>query len=341
MGVKRDGSSSMKPTWAVVATLDEPAALVASFAAHHLAQGAATVHLFLDQPDAEAQAMLADLPGCEVTVCDASYWAASAHGKRPALHTSRQVKNARQVYARCGADWLLHCDGDEFLRDGVMLRAELARAPAKAMYMRLLVAERAYPRGAVGAQIFSGVFRHELPDYPHHGPEVYGEMQAYFHYGLTGHRAGKALVRVGAGMQMGLHAPLGKPAHKAIQSTRLLHFDGLTRLHFTLKLLRRAHEPPSHASNRHGAARSTQFLSMCEAMAAPEMRTALVAVLKELEPDQIRQLRRLGALDETGFDPRPVLAAAGLAPDLSEAAFDASLRQRYAGFLQKHAPDLA
>lgn len=331
----------MKPTWAVVATVDEPSALVVAFAAHHLAQGACSVHVFLDQPDPEAQAMLAALPGCEVTVCDASYWAGSASGKRPALHTTRQAQNARQVYARGAADWLLHCDGDEFLRNGATLRAELADTPAQAMYLRLLVAERAYPQGAVGADIFSGVFRHELPDYPRLGPKVYGEMQGFFHHGLTGHKAGKALVRVGAGMQMGLHAPLGKPMHKVSQSTRLLHFDGLTRLHFTLKLLRRAHEPPSQASTRHGAARSAQFLSLRESVSDAALREALVSALKELDRRQLRQLRDLGCLDEAGFDPRPILAAAGLAPDLSVAAFDASLRQRYAGFLQQHAPDLA
>ncbi len=331
----------MKPTWAVVTTVDEPSALVAAFAAHHLAQGACKVHLFLDKPDPEAQAMLTKLPGCEVTVCDAAYWATSKRGARPGQHTNRQVQNARRVYAACDADWLLHCDGDEFIRDGNALRAELETAPARAMYMRLLVAERVYPKGAVGETIFSGIFRHEVPEYSRNGATVYGEMQDFFHFGLTGHKAGKALVRVGAGMEMGLHAPTGKPVHRPILTTRMLHFDGLTRLHFTLKLLRRANEPPSYASNRHGEARTTQFLSMCEAMAEPEMRAALVAVLKELEPDQIRQLRRFGALDETGFDPRPVLAAAGLAPDLSEAAFDASLRQRYAGFLRQYAPDLS
>ncbi|MES2432667.1 MAG: glycosyltransferase family 2 protein [Pseudomonadota bacterium] len=331
----------MKPSWDVVATVDEPSALIAAFAAHHLAQGAASVHLFLDKPDPEAQAMLAMLPGCAVTVCDAAYWAASERGARPALHTMRQTQNARRVYARCDADWLLHCDADEFIRDGNALRVELMQAPANAMYMRLLVAERAYPKGQIGETIFSGIFRHELPDYARNGPQVYGEMQSFFHYGLTGHKAGKALVRVGAGMTMGLHAPLGKPTHKAIQTTRMLHFDGLTRLHFTLKLLRRAHEPPSRASNRHGAARSTQFASLRESVADVPLREALVSALKNLDRDQIRQLRGFGCLDEVGFDPGPALAAAGLAPDLSVAAFDASLRQRYAGFLAEHAPDLA
>ena len=331
----------MKPTWAVVATVDEPAALVVAFAAHHLAQGAASVHVFLDQPDAEAAVMLANLPGCAVTVCDAAYWAASRKGSRPALHTARQIHNARQVYAHCKADWLLHCDADEFVRDGAAVAVALAEAQDSAMYLRLRVAERAYPQDAAEETIFSGVFRHDLPDYPRNGPEIYGEMQAFFHHGLTGHKAGKALVRVGAGQKMALHAPYGKPPHQVIQTTRLLHFDGLTRLHFGLKLLRRAYEPPSSASDRHGAARNMQFLSLCEAVANPALRAALISALKVLDRRQMTQLRRLGCLDEAGFDPRPALAAAGLAPDLTAAAFDAHLRQRYAGFLAEYAPDLA
>ena len=331
----------MKPSWAVVATIDEPAALVAAFAAHHLAQGARQVHVFLDQPDPEAQRMLATLPGCEVTVCDAAYWAASKKAMRPAMHTARQIYNARQVYARTDADWLLHCDADEFVRDGSALAAALAEAPAVAMYLRLLVAERAYPQGAEGNEIFAGVFRHALPDYDQTGPRVYANMIGLFHFGLTGHKAGKALVRTGAGMKMALHAPSGKPPHQVIQTTRLLHFDGLTRLHFTLKLLRRAHETVGQASDRHGEARSTQFLSLRESVADAERREALVTALKTLDPGQIAQLQALGCLDEAGFDPRPALAAAGLGPDLSVAAFDISLRQRYAEFLAKHAPDLA
>ncbi len=285
--------------------------------------------------------MLAKLPGCEVMVCDGAYWAASKKGARPVMHTARQIYNARQVYARTDSDWLLHCDADEFVRDGAALVTALAEAPAAAMYLRLLVAERAYPEGHLGETIFSGAFRHELPDYPRNGARVYGEMQEFFHFGLTGHKAGKALVRTGTGMKMALHAPFGKPPHRVIQTTRLLHFDGLTRLHFTLKLLRRAHEPVGQANDRHGEARSTQFLSLREAVGDAALREALVSALKNLEPGQMAQLRRLGCLDEAEFDPRPVLAAAGLAPDLSLAAFDASLRQRYAGFLAEHAPDLA
>lgn len=331
----------MKPSWAVVATVDEPAALVVAFATHHLAQGASRVHLFLDQPDAEAQAMLAKLPGCEVTVCDDTYWAASEKRKRPLMHTARQIHNARRVYAHTDADWLLHCDADEYVRDGAAATQALAEAPDAALYMRLLVAERVYPDGVIGADIFSGAYRHALEDYSQTGPLVYGDMTGFFHFGLTGHKAGKVFTRTGIGAKVALHAPYGKLPHQVIQTTRLLHFDGLTPLHFTLKLLRRAHEPPNSASNRHGAARSTQFLSLRGSVGDAALREALVTVLKTIDRDQITQLCALGCLDAAEFDPRPALVAAGLAPDLSVAAFDADLRQRYAGFLAQHAPDLA
>ena len=284
--------------------------------------------------------MLARLPGCEVTVCDEAYWAASEKRKRPPMHTERQIHNARAVYARTDADWLLHCDADEYVRDGAAATQALAEAPDTALYMRLLVAERAYPKGAIGADIFSGVFRHALENFSQTGPLVYGEMTGFFHFGLTGHKAGKVFTRTGIGAKVALHAPYGKLPHRIIQTTRLLHFDGLTPLHFTLKLLRRAHEPPNSASNRHGEARSTQFQSLRESVSDVPLREALVAVLKNLDRLQIKALRRLGALDETGFDPSPTRAAAGLHPDISVSAFDASLRQRYADFLQQHAPDL-
>ena len=73
----------MKPAWAVVSTMDEPAPLVAAFAAHYLSIGASEVHIFLDQPDPEAEALLAGLPRVYLTVCDAAYWKVNKPRKRP------------------------------------------------------------------------------------------------------------------------------------------------------------------------------------------------------------------------------------------------------------------
>ena len=329
----------MAPSWAVVATVDEPAALVAAFAAHHLAIGAAEVHLFLDRPDLQVSAALAGLAGCYVTVCDDAYWQASRRKTRPLIHTTRQSFNANVALGRTRADWLLHCDCDEFVRDGAAVAAELAKAPPQAVYLRLLMAERVRLAGETG-DIFTGVFRHALPEFSSIGPMVYGLMADFFKEGLTGHKAGKALVRVGAGAEMSIHAPKGRPVHRVIQSTRLLHFDGLTRLHYMIKLLRRAHEPVTKASARHGKPRTAQFQALREAMADPALRAHFLNELTQLQPDQANQLHALCALDLTPFDRAAALSLLR-GVDLSEAGFDAALRLRYADFLAEYAPDLA
>lgn len=330
----------MNCNWAVVATVDEPAALVAAFAAHHLAQGASKVHVFLDRPDAEAEALLAKLPLCHVTVCDDAYWRGEGFGKRPPVHTQRQKHNAQRVYDQTSADWLLHCDADEFIRDGQAVAAALQNAAPKMMYMRLLVSERAYALGASGPDIFAGVFRQDLTDFAEDSAAIYGEMNPFFHYGLTGHKAGKAIVRTRAGQKMGLHAPADKPPHRPVLGTRMLHFDGLTRLHYCLKLLRRAHEPEHKTNGRHGLARSMQFLAFRERVTDPVLREDLISSLKNLEARQMDHLQRLGCFDARAFDPNPAATAAGLSLDLTEDAFDAALKLRYADFLGQYAPDL-
>jgi hypothetical protein len=330
----------MKPTWAVVSTMDEPAPLVAAFAAHYLSIGASEVHIFLDRPDPEAQALLAGLPRVFVTVCDVAYWKATKPFRRPAMHFSRQCRNAQRVYDSTSVDWLLHCDADEYARNGEAIVEGLAQAPAVARYMRLLVAERVTLAEEPQLGIFDGVFRYGIKDFEDFGPEVYGLMCDFFRDGVTGHLAGKAFNRVGAGLQITLHSPRGRQPHRVIRSTRLMHFDGMTRLHFMLKLLRRAYEPVGAANSRHGASRITQFEAFRESVQDPEHREALVTLLKQIDAGQAALLEGHGVLDRLRFDPRPALAQFGLEVDLSAAGFDAYLLAKNRGFLAEVAPDL-
>ncbi|MEO5619390.1 MAG: glycosyltransferase family 2 protein [Cypionkella sp.] len=330
----------MKPSWAVVSTMDEPAPLVAAFAAHYLSIGASEVHIFLDQPDAEAEALLAGLPGVFVSVCDKAYWKQNKPFRRPVMHFSRQTRNANKVYQTTKCDWLLHCDADEFARDGAAIAEALAKAPEVALYMRLLVAERVSLAEEPQREIFDGVFRHGIKDFKEFGPQVYGVLCDFFRDGVTGHLAGKAFSRVGAGLEISLHAPRGRQPHRVIPKARLLHFDGLTRLHFMLKLLRRAHEPESDANLRHGNSRITQFESFRESVRDIEHREALVTLLKEINAEQADLLEGHGVLERARFDPRPALAAYGLTVDLSVEAFDAALKLRHGAFLREVAPDL-
>ena len=330
----------MKPAWAVVSTMDEPAPLVAAFAAHFLSIGASEVHIFLDQPDPEAEALLAGLPRVYLTVCDAAYWKVNKPRKRPEMHFSRQCRNAQKVYETTKADWLLHCDADEYVQDGEAVVAALTAAPDVALYMRLLVAERVTLAEEPQSGIFDGIFRHGIKDFGKFGPKVYGLLCDFFRDGVTGHLAGKAFNRVGAGLQISLHSPRGRQPHRVIKDTRLMHFDGMTRLHFMLKLLRRAHEPEGDANTRHGASRITQFEAFRESVHDPEHRDALVTLLKQIDADQAALLEAKGVLERSHFDPRPALAQFGLKVDLSVAAFDAYLLQKHRGFLEAVAPDL-
>lgn len=330
----------MGPSWAVVSTMDEPAQLVVTFAAYHLSIGASEVHVYLDQPDPEAMALLSRLPNCIVTVCDKAFWKASRMGKRPLQHFNRQMMNAEHAYARTQADWILHCDADEYVADATGLPAELAAAPAQVMYLKYAMAERVGLVGHRPDHIFEGVFRMPFKEFNTAASDVFGHSTGFFRNGITGHAAGKSIVRAHAGMVPAVHAPRGNPPMLGMQSSRLLHFDGLTRLHYMIKLLRRAYEPPGHASKRHGMSRVTQFESLKESVSDYEYREALVTTLKELDPAQADRLRSLGYLDERGFDPRPALAHFGIEVDLSVATFDSYLRKRYAKFLREVAPDL-
>ena len=325
----------MPQSWSVVATVDEPAPLVVAFVLHHLEAGAERVHLFLDAPNPQAQEALAAIPQALVTLCDDAHWAACVRKRRPKLHTGRQLVNADIAYGQTRSGWLLHCDCDEFIRDGAAMAQELAELEPKHVYLRLQMAERAYV-APQGEDLFEGVFRLPIKDFALHGPPVYGDLTAFLKDGVTGHRAGKAVVRTGLNISVGIHSPDGPPPHRNAQ-TRLLHFDGLTRLHYMIKLLRRAAEPPTNAPPRHGAPRIAQFETLSGLLGHPERVRDLVERLKSVTPAQVDQLRAMGALDRRGFAP---LGQNPLASGLTTFAFDADLMRRFGPFLDKVAPGL-
>lgn len=326
----------MLPSWSVVATVDEPAALVVAFVLHHLEIGAASVDLFLDGPNPEAQAALGGIAEVRVTLCDDAFWTDSTRKKKPKLHTGRQITNANLAYGRAPGRWLLHCDCDEFVRDGQELVAELANTAPRHQYLRLAMAERV-ETGPETDGLFAGVFRTPFDNFAEVGPQIYGDLARFLKDGVTGHKAGKALVRTGLDLKMGIHSPEGPPPHRTANGVRLLHFDGLTRLHYMIKLLRRAHEPQVKAPPRHGLPRTAQFEQVRGLIGQPEDAANLVRQLKELTAGQLAELRALGALDERPFQP---LGANPLAEFLTVAAMDRSLRARYRDFLAGHAPGL-
>lgn len=320
----------MSASWAVVATVDEPAPLVAAFVAHHLNEGAQAVHLFLDRADPETAGIVRGLKGCLLTRCNKDHWAAHNGGTRPYLHTRRQIINANIAYHACTADWLVHCDADEFIRDGRAMAKELAETPDGRDHLRLRVSERVMPAGIEQTGLFDGIFRLPISEEPRRLDVIYHPVEAFMDRGLTGHPNGKGAVRTGRGMRLNIHQPQGEVPSWPITSTRLLHFDGLTRFHYLLKLLRRAHEKDLPGLPRHKPGRMAQLTAMKENAADPAFFNALVEALKTLRPDQRAALERLELIEAAPFTPN----LGGLALDLSVSGFDASLRRRQADFLE-------
>ncbi len=332
-----DAAVTAGPVWDVVATVDEPAPLVLAFVAHTLSLGPRCLHLYLDRPNPAVQDALAGVAGVKVTLCTDEYWLASARKKRPPLHVGRQKENARQVYESTPADWIVSIDCDEFLSSGADLAADLAALGEGVTFMRIPVRERVLPAGMVQGRIFDGVFRLPVPNFGKNGPQIYGDDVGFYRQGMTGHAIGKSAFRVGRGLQMCIHAPLNAPQNSpegAVGSRAFLrHFDGITPLHYALKLLRRVREPQFKAPPRHGPARMAQMAVMADIARDPAMVAQMVERVKRLTLQQAAALRALGVLDESGFDPSAALAGLGWAVDLSVAAFDEELRARDAGVL--------
>ncbi len=330
-----------KPSWGIVTTVDEPSALLITFAAWHLALGASEIHMFIDRPNPQAEAVLARLPGVRLTTTDDTYWAGSRFGKCPPRHTTRQMFNAGRVYRDCGVDWLLHCDADEFVVDAGQMLDALEAAPESTVFLNLGVRERVLRKGAGQDTIFDGVFRCPRPGYEEWGPEVYGRFAKFLQRGMSGHAVGKGIVRAGIkGLKMGIHFPDGYrdpvPGQIIRQPRQLYHFDGLTRLHFHLKLIRRLYLPPVKGNrNPHGINRGAQIRFAGNNKSNAREMVRLYEGTHMIDAEQFAQLDARHALETAPFDPTEKLAQFGLVPDLSTAAFDAELRLREAGLIAR------
>ncbi|SFJ34536.1 glycosyltransferase family 2 protein [Celeribacter neptunius] len=322
------------PSWAVAALGDEPPQLIAAFARHHRAIGASEVHVFLDRPNPALEAMIGDRDGIFLTTCDQNYWDRVNNGRRPERHTGRQKFNATRVYRNTKCDWVLHCDVDEFIRDGDALTDALSKADReKGLVVRNL--ERVYLPGATGSSIFEGGFRAPILFQDDEAEALYGRFGKFLAHGLTGHRAGKTIVPTGQPWEMGVHHPKSlsdgiTPDLKRMKQRLLLHFDGLTPLHYAIKLLKKAFEDYSGPKRKIGLEREAQYRFTRNHADRPSEVMRLVMGVQSLNASQAGKLQLLDALTPEGFTPRDCGDL-----DLSRAAFDAALRERDAGILAK------
>lgn len=326
------------PTWAVVATVDEPPALVQAFVAWHLALGATQVFIYCDRPDDPVPGLLTHLPNVTVVPCDAAHWLRVGKS-RPRRHQVRQVRNARDAYARCKGDWLLHCDADEFVWAGQPVAEVLSRCAPQADCLILPVAERVLLPDAPGMSVFEGAFRRPFREPHKKGLRVFGPDYDFTYRGLTGHALGKAFVRKGRRLQMSIHRP--RPIQDApdLQVERvapdrleLLHIEGLTPTYWTYKLARMAHA----LAKRDGMPPSPHRRRQADAlMAAPDQATQLYGRLKVADGTMQALLHRHGLLSAPEFDPGAALALAfpDCPVDLRPTAVDDWLHREKAAIL--------
>ncbi|WP_322894125.1 MULTISPECIES: glycosyltransferase family 2 protein [unclassified Yoonia] len=306
------------PLWSVVATVDEPLVLVQAFVAWHLALGAAEVTLYFDRPDDPAAQIMEQVPQVRVIRCDMTHW----QERRPAKHEVRQVQNATQAYRACTADWLLHCDADEYLWAPGGVSAALA-AMAPAMDCAIVpVAERVYLPGTQPMAIFDGVFRRPFTSPARVGARVFGPDYALTRGGLAGHMQGKVFTRTGRGLELSIHRPKAKYACRMapVTGVELLHFDGLTPQHWLRKLRLRAEMFAHHGGMAPSPHRQAQIDAI---LADPQGGMAVHDRVKRLTPDLARILTRKGLLLHAPFDLAPMVADLFGAVDLSCASIDA------------------
>lgn len=320
--------------WGVVLTANEPEALVAVNVQWHLATGAAAVFVLLDDPEDAAARTLAAIPKCHVQLCDDAYWAARRpHKGRPSSQMRRQTINANFAQTRCGLDWLFHIDADEFLWQDTALSAELAAHEDPLTELNLPVLERVFPNGPQQG-LFDGPFRATSELEGAEAEAAFGPFASMMKRGQYSHGAGKSGVRVGAGLRLGVHNATRtgsegrqRRAAKAVsRTTRLLHFDGLTALHWVMKALRYKQTPPevqARILQPHRAAQVAWMLENCTSVSDTQ---AAHRALFAMTPDRRERLDRFDLVRDIPFDPAGILGSN--APTLAVDAFDADVLRR-------------
>jgi hypothetical protein len=310
-------------SWAAVLTVSEPRELVLANVAHHLSLGAQEVFIFLDTEDADLEVRLRSHPKCIVRNCDAAYWL-EFHARKiaPSHHTRRQTLNADLAAQETTSGWLLMIDADEFLWCTAEFGQILAEAPQEAGWLKTMPWERRFVEGQPQKDILDGqflAFNNEVM------------RSALTQGGFTGHVAGKPCARMGQGYKMSIHNPrIGRivdgnvPLKEDDERAFLLHFDGLTPLHFASKLLRRAQRGPNYVINNYRGKRRRQI-----ALAAKTV--ASLAGLARLQGDIA------GPLEDGDLRAVDMRIAESLVTQFPSAFVDLSAAQ----FDQALAPDLA
>lgn len=340
-------------SWSVTSTMDEPLELVCAFVAHYLNLGAAEVHLFLDRDREDVKDVLTGIPQVKFVVCTDEYWSETRAGTRPIGQTIRQVINLRRAYAACRQDWLLFCDADEFLHVDPYFASVDALTKVlgtEVDFHTFRPAERFYAIGEESVSIFDGRYRCRSPRVREFGADIYGDDWKYFNFGLLQDGPGKSILRTDRDLQLDIHVPKngqkvelrGKSEDlRAVRNSFLLHYDGLTPLHWTLKLSRWYRsmidllgDSEEALRQRRDPGRNLQARTLHENRADPQALLKMTR-LQFLSLDKIAELDALGGIAKVepniGEAARRMFSALDL--DFTQSSFDERLRRIHSDFI--------
>lgn len=321
-------------SWGIVLTADEPEQLVLANVGWHLATGAQEVHLYLDRPDDPVAERLSGIKGVQITFTDDAYWTRTCK-TRPEAQTRRQYHNANGALARSNVGWLAHVDADEFLIQSRPLETELPVVRELECELHFPVSERFYTDTSPPKSLFDGVFRHSTVDWPDNfDSKVFGPKRKYLARGVLGHSGGKAAVPTDSDFILGIHSSHKGRKDKDHRSkrfrsttTRVYHFDGLTPLHWLLKI---AVKSMRADTGRFPKPRLNQMQDFLKHFESRETAMAYHDSLRAMSAPEMERMDAFGLLQRAPFDPAPQIEAAlGFCPDLSVSAFDQALTKRY------------
>jgi Glycosyl transferase family 2 len=323
------------PTWGVVMTVNEPSALVVSNASWHVSTGATEVRIYFDKPRDPVMHAVAALPRVTVVECNDKYWK-GLRLERPQAQTKRQFINANHALKGCSVDWLAHIDADEFLFQSSPIENELKTIHLMNAALHFDVRERVFTDSCSISSIFDGVFRARSHLPVALDPEIFGDLNRYLQRGLLSHCAGKVAVPTKQDLVLGIHsAYCGRRSSntkaRVVQSksTVLLHFDGLTPLHWFAKLLRYAGATQQLGTGMFSKPRQYQIKECLESAVNHNALVAFHNKLRVLNEAQRLCHASYGLLHEGRFDPSGAIQSVYSMPmDLSPQAFDVELLAR-------------
>jgi hypothetical protein len=219
--------------WGLVATIKAETADIETFVAHHLAQGAKAIYIYLDDANPDQAAAL-EHPKIRVTLTDDVYW--SKRGGRPDDIEARQFKNARHAVnhaskPRSSITWFAHIDVDEFIqpRRGTVTDA-LATLDDTTWVARMrpvenLVTETGYSEYYKATPLTE-------PERANFSAQVFPEFGPFLHGGFISHLAGKVMFRLDLGKAI---IRLHNVKIDGIDNPNQIEFEAVDLLHFHAK----------------------------------------------------------------------------------------------------------